>query len=129
MMVSILHVMLFAGGLLLYLSALPPGVPRLKSSALASQVASKWKQMSAEEKTLATCEGLQELEGHREMKALAPHNVPVNVFHDARKTLQGIEAEVISQCSHSHNVTHIYVALATCFACPHWSRSCASRRS
>lgn len=94
MMVSILHVMVFAGGLLLCHSALPPGVPRLKSSALASQIASKWKQMTTEEKTQATCEGLEELEGHREMKSLAPRNVPLDVFHDARKTLQGVEVEV-----------------------------------
>lgn len=61
--------------------------------------------MSKEEKVHATCEGLQELEGHREMKALAPRNVPIDVFHDARKTLQAIEVEVTPPLSQSekHN--------------------------
>lgn len=108
MMVSILHAIVFIGGLSLCHSALPPGVRRLKSSALASQIALKWKQMSKEEKAQATCEGLLELQGHREMKALAPRNVPVDVFHDARRTLQGIEAEVASQCSfHAISLTYI----------------------
>lgn len=53
--------------------------------------------MTKDEQLLATDNGVGELEGHREMKALATRIVPIDAFHDARQTLQGIEGEVCIQ--------------------------------
>lgn len=50
--------------------------------------------MSKEEQLLATEDGVGELAGHREMKALASRTVPIDIFHDARQSLQAIEGQV-----------------------------------
>lgn len=41
-----------------------------------------------------TADSIQEIEDEREAKNLAPHNVPLWAFHDARNTIQTVEKEV-----------------------------------
>jgi hypothetical protein len=87
---------------LIYFSALPDGQPRKKVSELTSEISARWNAMSPEDRQEATADGKLELEGHREMKALATRNIPVEVFNDARQTLDNLEREVKS---HLYNIT------------------------
>ena len=50
--------------------------------------------MSPEEQNAAMEVTMQNLKETREMKKLAAHNVPLNAFHDARKSLDTIDREV-----------------------------------
>ncbi|KAG1836873.1 hypothetical protein DFJ58DRAFT_734671 [Suillus subalutaceus] len=68
-------------------AARAPDEPRVKATQAGRDIAAKWNAMSQQEKIDAT-EGLMEdLEDHRNNKALASHNVPINAFHDIRATL------------------------------------------
>lgn len=80
--------------ILIYLSALPDGEQRKKVSELTGEIAAQWNLMSMEERTAATADGKKDLEGHREMKALATRNVPVHAFNDAQRTIASLEKEV-----------------------------------
>lgn len=73
---------------------LPEGVPRHKSSALASQLKAKWATMTTEEQIEYTEDGAMELLEHREMKKFSVQTVPTHAFQDARKSLETIEREV-----------------------------------
>ncbi|KAJ8456300.1 hypothetical protein ONZ45_g18775 [Pleurotus djamor] len=54
------------------------------------QFSEEWRTMSAEERLNATDDALKDLSEHREMKLLAPHNVPISAFHDTRANLETI---------------------------------------
>jgi hypothetical protein len=70
-----------------FITARAPDEPRVKATQAGRDIAAKWNAMSQQEKIDAT-EGLMEdLEDHRNNKALASHNVPINAFHDIRATL------------------------------------------
>lgn len=55
--------------------------------------------MSPEEQKEATVEAIKELEGVREMKSLALHNVPISAFNDAKENLVNIQTQVHSVVS------------------------------
>lgn len=104
MTVSILCTLVFISGHSLSYPALSPGVPRWKSSQLATKIAARWKGLLKEAKLQATDDGVTELEGHREMKALSTRTVPIDAFHDARQTLLGIETEVCVPLPLTNNI-------------------------
>lgn len=71
-----------------------PDESRVKATQVRRDIAEKWNAMSQQEKIDAT-EGLMEdLEDHRNNKALASHNVPINAFHDIRATLDSVTQTV-----------------------------------
>jgi hypothetical protein len=74
--------------------------------------------MSIDEQKAATQDGKKDLESHREMKALATRTVPIQAFHDARRTIEGLEKEVC------------YATLLQGFSILKWQQtdSCSSRK-
>ncbi|KAG1869943.1 hypothetical protein F4604DRAFT_1583844 [Suillus subluteus] len=71
-------------------AARAPDESRVKATQVGRDIAEKWNAMSQQEKIDAT-EGLMEdLEDHRNNKALASHNIPINAFHDIRATLDSV---------------------------------------
>jgi len=63
-----------------------------------TEISAQWNAMSAEEQNEATNDALQELKDHKEMRALALQNVPINAFHDARGNIQAVKTEVRQAC-------------------------------
>ncbi|KAG6805831.1 hypothetical protein H0H92_013805 [Tricholoma furcatifolium] len=74
--------------------ALPDGVPKKKANDYMTEIAAEWKQLSAEERLARTEEKVSELRDTREMRNLAPQNVPIASFHDVRATLDSVDEEV-----------------------------------
>ena len=70
-------------------------MPRYRANQLMAQVSAAWNAMSQQEKVDVTDDLLEDLNDHREMKALAVQNVPINAFHDAQVTIKQIEDEVM----------------------------------
>jgi hypothetical protein len=73
---------------------LPSGERRKKVNELMPEISAKWREMSAEEKVSSTQATMEEMEELREMKELSRHNVLLSAFHDTRRTIEIIAAEV-----------------------------------
>lgn len=75
--------------------ALEDGLPRPKSSALSSELSKIWNAMTPEEQVEATDAGVLALQSQRKEQAnYTVRTVPIQAFHDAKKTLETIEREV-----------------------------------
>lgn len=71
------------------------GEPRVKTSALAKELAQQWHAMTKEEKVAATDDGVADLvEQRKEHTSSTVPMLPIQSFHDARQTLGTIENEV-----------------------------------
>jgi hypothetical protein len=74
--------------------ALPPGAPRVKASAYATEISAVWKTLSPEEKEEFSTDAMQSLKEQRENKSAGMHITPLSKFHDARSTLAAMEKHV-----------------------------------
>ena len=74
-----------------FLDENPDGV---NLTAVVGEISKRWKLLSDEDRVAMTADSIQEIEDEREAKNLAPHNVPLWAFHDARNTIQTVEKEV-----------------------------------
>lgn len=74
-----------------FLDENPDGV---NLTAAVGEISKRWKLLSGEDRVAMTADSIQEIEDEREAKNLAPHNVPLWAFHDARNTIQTVEKEV-----------------------------------
>ncbi|KAG6809416.1 hypothetical protein H0H92_000327 [Tricholoma furcatifolium] len=74
--------------------ALPAGAPKKKANDYMSEISAEWKLLSPEERLARTQEKVAELRDTREMRELAPQNVPIASFHDIRATLDGVDKEL-----------------------------------
>lgn len=71
------------------------GEPRVKTSALAKELAQRWHTMTKEEKVAVTDDGVADLvEQRKEHASSIVPVLPIQSFHDARQTLGTIENEV-----------------------------------
>ncbi|KAG6807074.1 hypothetical protein H0H92_008912 [Tricholoma furcatifolium] len=73
---------------------LPDGIPKKKANDYMTEIAAEWKQLSAEERLARTEEKVSELRDIREMRNLAPQNVPIASFHDVWATLDSVDEEL-----------------------------------
>jgi len=58
------------------------------------EISAHWKALSEEDRIAITAGSMQEIEEEHETKVLTLHNVPLQAFHDARRTVQTVEKEV-----------------------------------
>ncbi|EIW53125.1 uncharacterized protein TRAVEDRAFT_24434 [Trametes versicolor FP-101664 SS1] len=77
-------------------NALPKDAKRCSSTdpVFLAMARALWASMSDEEKAQFNEEAMKDLEEAKEMKALSVQSVPINAFHDARATLDGIFKEI-----------------------------------
>lgn len=80
----------------------------------------EWAKLSQEERELVTEDGVDKLKEHHEMKALATWTVPIDIFHDARQTLQALKTEVCTLLVALLVDINYYVSIDTHFVCMHW---------
>ncbi|KAJ2991477.1 hypothetical protein NUW54_g8180 [Trametes sanguinea] len=74
---------------------LPDGADRKRvSDDLIQDIAEKWRNMSEEEKSLATNDKVQEIYEQRANRAFGRHNVATREFNDLRRSLDHIETEL-----------------------------------
>ncbi len=71
-------------------SDLPPGQPKLKIHELAPRIKAEWEALTPEQRKEVTASKREELEGHREVRASAPINTALSIFHDAAQNIQNI---------------------------------------
>lgn len=96
------------GRALTYILVLPPGVPRHSSSGeVGKEISARWKKMTEDEKDEATRDLVKDLEGEKEMKALAVHSVPISAFHDVRASMDKVYEEVTISVYHSVFRRHV----------------------
>ncbi|KAG6824221.1 hypothetical protein H0H92_007626 [Tricholoma furcatifolium] len=74
--------------------ALPDGVPKKKANDYMAEIAAEWKKLSPDKRLAHTEEKVSELRDTREMRNLAPQNVPIASFHDVRATLDSVDEEL-----------------------------------
>jgi len=74
-----------------FLEENPDGV---NLTAATKEISARWKALSEEDCIAITTGSMQEIEEERENKVLALHNVPLQAFHDSRRTVQTVEKEV-----------------------------------
>ena len=77
-----------------FLEENPDGV---NLTAATKEISARWKSLSEEDRITVTAGCMQEIEEERETKDLALHNVPLQAFYDARRTVQAVEKEVSKQ--------------------------------
>ncbi|KAI9064714.1 hypothetical protein FKP32DRAFT_1569333, partial [Trametes sanguinea] len=76
-------------------SELPDGADRKRvSDDLIQDIAEKWRNMSEEEKSLATNDKVQEIYEQRANRAFGRHNVATREFNDLRRSLDHVETEL-----------------------------------
>ena len=63
-------------------------------TAATKEISARWKLLSEEDRVAITAGCMQEIEEEREVKDLALHNVPLQAFYDARRTVQTVEKDV-----------------------------------
>ncbi|CDO75777.1 hypothetical protein BN946_scf184365.g3 [Trametes cinnabarina] len=74
---------------------LPNGADRKRvSDDLIQDIAEKWRNMSEEEKSLATNDKVQEIYEQRANRAFGRHNVATREFNDLRRSLDHVETEL-----------------------------------
>ncbi len=74
---------------------LPPGAKKHTStSPISDEIQEEWSGMTAEEKEEITAEALEELDEWKEINGTTRHNSHIAAFHDASKTIAGIEEDV-----------------------------------
>ncbi|KAF9778556.1 hypothetical protein BJ322DRAFT_1113916 [Thelephora terrestris] len=69
-------------------------VSQINLTEVNKQISEKWKTLSPAQREDVTAEAIQRIEEQRMGKKLVAHSVPLNVFHNARSTLQSIETQV-----------------------------------
>jgi hypothetical protein len=93
-----------------------------KATALVKQISNQWNAMSSMEKKDATKGLIEDLEDHREMKALSTWNMPIATFHDADTTIQNLEKEVCLT-PHFKCIAYKQLKIDPLSTCMHWHRS------
>lgn len=112
------------------LPELPDGSPHLKATDVNTEVSALWKNMSAEDRIAATDDVVETLKERREVKALAPHHVPLHAFHDTRANIESIEKEVIfGPLMFSLYNPLISLSTANITPCTYWNRDTAHCRA
>ncbi|PPR04389.1 hypothetical protein CVT24_013218 [Panaeolus cyanescens] len=81
------------------------GGKRLKSSNLSKELSERWAAMSAEERTAATADYIEEYERQRELATVGKHNVNLRAFHDTKRNCEQIQAN----CTALHARTGIQI--------------------
>ncbi|KAF9068256.1 hypothetical protein BDP27DRAFT_1166056, partial [Rhodocollybia butyracea] len=69
----------------------PEGQPRRKVHEMSSEIAAKWREMSEEEKDVATKGELAHLRDRRANKEIGEHRVPAAAAHDSFLTLERVQ--------------------------------------